>query len=37
MIISNIIHADASIYRDGRFGININKPHVSLISAAQVI
>ena len=35
MIISNIIHADASIYRDGKFGININKPHVSSISCSS--
>ena len=35
MIISNIIPADASIYRDGRFGTNINKPHVSSISCSS--
>ena len=35
MITSNIIHADASIYRDGRFGTNINKPQVSSISCSS--
>ena len=35
MIISNIIHADASIYRDGRFGTNINKSYVSSISCSS--
>ena len=27
-----IIHADAAIYKDGRFGASINKPHVRYIS-----
>ena len=34
MVISKIVLADASIYRDGRFGTNINIPHVRISHAA---